>query len=91
MPSTGAPTLIPFGTQDPDVPSHRPYYIGKGEVMKALRKFFKDERGGEMPEYAVVVGLIIVVGAAIFLTLGDQLNTIFTALSNMLQEAVAAS
>ncbi|MHC4620960.1 MAG: Flp family type IVb pilin [Planctomycetota bacterium] len=55
--------------------------------MKALSRFFKDESGGEMPEYAVVVGIIIVVGAAVFVYIGGHINDIFTALNAMLGNA----
>ena len=60
--------------------------------MKALiKRFLLDESGGEMPEYAVVVGLIIVVGAAIFLYIGQNLNTIFTFLNDLLTDAADAA
>ena len=56
--------------------------------MRALMKrFLLDESGGEMPEYAVVVGLIIVVGASIFLLIGQNLDTIFTYLNELLGDA----
>lgn len=56
-------------------------------LARKVKRFLVDERGGEMPEYAVVVGIIIVVGAAVFVFIGQHINDIFTALNAMLGNA----
>ena len=53
--------------------------------MNHLMKFFKDEDGMELTEYAVVGGLIIAVTIAIFATWGGVLNGIFNTIVGGLQ------
>ncbi len=57
-------------------------------LARKIKGFLLNERGGEMPEYAVVVGIIIVVGAAIFVLIGANINLIFAALNGVLGNAL---
>ena len=50
-------------------------------IMKKVSQFIRDEEGTELVEWALIAGLIIVVSAAIFGTIGGHLSTIFNKLS----------
>lgn len=41
-------------------------------LMNHLRKLMKDERGGEVLEYALILGLIVVAAAAVITTVGGK-------------------
>jgi Flp pilus assembly pilin Flp len=41
-------------------------------LIKSLRKLAKDERGGEVLEYALILGLIIVATVAVITTIGSK-------------------
>jgi Flp pilus assembly pilin Flp len=49
----------------------------KEENMNTLRRFFKDERGIELSEYVVALGLILVVAFVVIGLLGNQITRIF--------------
>lgn len=40
--------------------------------VKTLIRLFRDERGGEVIEYALVLGLVIVVAIAVITTFGGK-------------------
>ncbi|MHC4387074.1 MAG: Flp family type IVb pilin [Planctomycetota bacterium] len=48
--------------------------------MEMLKRFFKDERGLETVEYAIIAGLIVVGTIATVVSIGAWVNTKFTAL-----------
>ena len=53
--------------------------------MKALvKRFLKDEQGLELSEYAVMVGLLLVVALAVILLVGGNINRIFGLLNTQL-------
>jgi Flp pilus assembly pilin Flp len=52
-----------------------------------LKRFIRDESGLELSEYAIMVGLIIVIAAGVIWTIGGQINTIFQKLSDALTKA----
>jgi Flp pilus assembly pilin Flp len=52
--------------------------------MNMVRRFFRDERGLELSEYAVMVGLVILLAVAVILAIGTNLNRIFTLLNGKL-------
>lgn len=52
--------------------------------MKMIKKFFNDESGATMVEYAILVALIAVAAIAIIAVLGGQINTAFTSVSTQL-------
>ncbi len=43
--------------------------------MKMLKKFFKDESGQGLVEYALIIALIVVVAIVAVRTLGTNINT----------------
>ena len=45
--------------------------------MNTLRRFFRDERGIELSEYVVALGLILVVAFVAITALGSQIVRIF--------------
>jgi pilus assembly protein Flp/PilA len=55
-------------------PSRR---IPMSKIVNAIVNFIRDEEGTEMVEWGLIAGLIIVVAAAIFAAIGQDLNTIF--------------
>jgi pilus assembly protein Flp/PilA len=53
--------------------------------MRALvKRFFKDEQGLELSEYAVMVGLLLVIALAVILLVGNNINRIFGLLNTQL-------
>ncbi len=52
--------------------------------MNTLVRFFKDESGATMVEYAVLVALITVAVVTIIFTLGGQINSAFQTVSTCL-------
>ena len=59
--------------------------------MRKLNNFLKrirnDEDGAALVEYAVLLGIILAVGVAIFTAIGTQTSGIFASLSTMLTSA----
>lgn len=55
--------------------------------MEKIRKFFKDEAGANMVEYALLLALISVVAIAILQTLGSNVQTTFQSASDAIQRA----
>ena len=49
--------------------------------MNTIKRFFADETGLEMSEYAVAAALIIAVGVAAWTTLGSAITTKITELA----------
>mgnify|MGYP001818907628 CR=1 FL=1 len=47
------------------------------KVINAIVTFVRDEEGTEMVEWGLIAGLVIVLAAGVFATIGDDLNTIF--------------
>jgi len=58
--------------------------------MKKIWNFLKDEDGLEMTEYAVMGALILVVGGAAAVTMGERISDVFDALVEMLTSDEAA-
>jgi pilus assembly protein Flp/PilA len=57
------------------------------KLMQGIERFWKEEEGTEVVEWALVAGLIVAVGAAIFATIGGQVEGILTNVSNVLATA----
>lgn len=53
--------------------------------MNMLKKFFKDESGATMVEYAIMVALIAIVAIVIIALLGRQVNEAFNAVVRCIQ------
>jgi Flp pilus assembly pilin Flp len=48
-------------------------WLDKESVMKnLLKKLVKDEQGGEVLEYALIAGLIVVAAIAVITTVGEK-------------------
>jgi len=50
----------------------------------ALKNLFRDESGGEVIEYALVAGLIIVAAIAVITTVGDKVLAKWTSVNSSL-------
>ncbi|TDX28401.1 pilus assembly protein Flp/PilA [Modicisalibacter xianhensis] len=50
------------------------------KLMMGVKKFLRDEEGTEVVEWALVAGLIVAVGAAVFSGIGTQVRTHLTSL-----------
>lgn len=50
--------------------------------MNLLKKLFNDERGGEVLEYALIAGLIVVAAIAIIGAVGTKVVARWTSLNN---------
>jgi pilus assembly protein Flp/PilA len=59
------------------------------KLVTGVKRFLREEEGTEIVEWALVAGLLIVLVAALFITMGGHLNTIFTALATQLGLAAA--
>ena len=58
--------------------------------MNTLTRFMRDERGIELSEYVVALGLILVVAFAVITLLGTQIVRIFQAVVDKLTGVTAA-
>ena len=59
----------------------------KTNLKAAFSRFLRDEEGTEMVEWAIVGGLVVAVGAAVFGTIGTGANTALTTLDGEVQNA----
>jgi Flp pilus assembly pilin Flp len=57
-------------------------------MLSALKRFVLDDSGLETVEWAIVGGLVVAVGAAIFVTMGGDVST---ALGNLQTQTAAAA
>jgi pilus assembly protein Flp/PilA len=55
-----------------------------------IKQFLKDERGQDIVEYSLLLVLIGAAAILILTTMGTSINSIFTKISNKLQQADAA-
>ena len=53
-------------------------------MRTALKNLFRDESGGEVIEYALVAGLIIVGAIAVITTVGDKVLAKWTSVNSSL-------
>jgi pilus assembly protein Flp/PilA len=66
--------VLPAGRNDPQ---------SRGVVMKKLLiKLLKDETGGEVLEYALIAGLIVVAAIAVIGTVGTKVLARWTSLNS---------
>ncbi len=56
-------------------------------MFKLLRKLVADEAGAALPEYAILLGLILAVSVAILTGMGGSIKSIFSAVSTALNSA----
>ena len=65
------------------------FKLGKMQrLVVAAKRFLRDEQGTEIVEWAIVGGLVVAVGAAVFVTIGTDAKT---ALESLKTQVTAAS
>lgn len=60
------------------------------KLMQGIERFWKEEEGTEVVEWALVGGLIVAVGAAIFVLMGGHVSALLGAVEEELGTAVDA-
>ncbi|MCE8012119.1 Flp family type IVb pilin [Billgrantia desiderata] len=60
------------------------------KLMQGVVRFWREEEGTEVVEWALVGGLIVAVGAAIFVAIGGHAETLLGRVRDQLAGAVAA-
>lgn len=58
------------------------------KLMQGIEHFWKEEEGTEVVEWALVGGLIVAVGAAIFVVIGGHAETLLGRVRDQLAAAV---
>jgi pilus assembly protein Flp/PilA len=61
------------------------------KVINAIVNFVRDEEGTELVEWGLIAGLVIVIAAGLFALMGQDLNTIYTALQGKTSAGAAAA
>ena len=56
-----------------------------------INRLVKDEHGGEMLEYALIAGLIVVACIALIVTVGGKIQTVWTNVSTGLENSGATT
>jgi Flp pilus assembly pilin Flp len=56
-------------------------------MLKLAKRFWNDEQGLELSEYAIMAALVIIVGIAAIGLLGGYIEDSFTALGNQINTA----
>jgi Flp pilus assembly pilin Flp len=64
---------------------------GERNMTKVLRKLWLDDAGQDVPEYALMLALILVIVITVVTQIGSYSNTIFTAVRDAMSTAAAAS
>jgi Flp pilus assembly pilin Flp len=57
------------------------------KFLNMVQNFVKNEEGAALVEYAVLLGIILAVGVAVFSSIGSNANCIFTSLSTLMDTA----
>ena len=57
-------------------------------MKELLKRFWQDEQGLELSEYAVMAALVIVVAAAVIISVGQEINAIFGKLLTALNGSI---
>ncbi|AMD02290.1 Flp family type IVb pilin [Halomonas chromatireducens] len=58
------------------------------KLMKGIERFWREEEGTEVVEWALVGGLIVAVGAAIFVVIGEHTGDLLATVRDTLGTAV---
>ena len=53
-----------------------------GNLLNTVKSMVRDDRGGEVMEYALIMGLIIVAAIAIISSVGDKVLARWTSLNS---------
>ena len=56
-------------------------------MLNQIKKFMLDDSGLENVEWAIVGGVIVAVGAALFITIGGNVKTVLTLLDTQVSTA----
>ncbi len=56
-------------------------------MRSMVKRFWSDQQGLELSEYAVMAGLIIVIAVAVILLVGTHINSIFNKLEGAMGSA----
>jgi pilus assembly protein Flp/PilA len=65
--------------------------LGKMQgLVIAAKRFLRDEQGTEIVEWAIVGGLVVAVGAAVFVTIGTDAKTALDSLSESVSDAAGS-
>lgn len=59
-------------------------------MLNRIPDFFSNQRGASAVEYGLIVGLIAVAAVTVLITMGGNLETLFTTVSDALVPAPAA-
>ena len=59
------------------------------KLMQGIVRFWREEEGTEVVEWALVGGLIVAVGAGIFIVIGDHAETLLTEVRDTLGTAAS--
>jgi pilus assembly protein Flp/PilA len=62
---------------------------GKEKQMNTLKRFFRDERGLELSEYAIMAGLVVLLAVAVIILVGKNINRIFGLLNGKLDQVTS--
>ena len=57
------------------------------KLMMGVKKFLRDEEGTEIVEWALVAGLLVAVGATVFVTLGESVSELLGRIQGLLDGA----
>lgn len=61
------------------------------KLMMGVQRFLREEEGTEVVEWALVGGLIVAVGATIFLTIGEKASALLQSIADVLVDPPAAA
>ncbi len=60
------------------------------KLMQGIERFWKEEEGTEVVEWALVCGLLVAAGAALYVAIGGHVNTIMGGVETLLNSAATA-
>jgi Flp pilus assembly pilin Flp len=63
----------------------------ESENMNYVMNFLKDERGQDLVEYTLLLAFVAIASAALFISAGGSINTIWTTANNTLNTAAASA
>jgi pilus assembly protein Flp/PilA len=59
------------------------------KLLNIVQRFYREEEGAALVEYAVLLGIILAVSVGVFSAIGSNTSTIFGSLSTMMGSAAA--
>jgi Flp pilus assembly pilin Flp len=63
----------------------------ESENMKYVMNFLKDERGQDLVEYTLLLAFVAIASAALFISAGGSISTIWTTANTTLNTAAASA